>query len=115
MADTGQSARKILQKIELIAVVDSEIRINLPDEYSINFPQPLLGLIQKTVDCVFVFFRVVQASIPDQNLHLQEDMLRPFQIGPLVLGAVISKSHPPISTPRLEPVKPPASLRGTIG
>ena len=87
----------------------------MPDEHSIHFPQTLLSLVQKSVDSIFGFHRVVQASIPDENLHLQKNMLCPFEIRTFVLGAVVSQAHPPIRSPGLQSVKPLGSLRRAVG
>ena len=114
MVETGQSARQILQKIELVAIIDSEIWIYMPDEYSIDFPQSLLRLVQEPVNRVLAFFRIVQASIPDKNLYLEKNMLCPFEIWPPILRIVISQAQSPLRTPRFESLKPAAGLGRTV-
>src|SRR5579863_2123340 len=110
LMQAGQSSWKILEQIELIAVIDAKIWINMPDQHGINLAHSLLRLVQKTVDGIDAFFRVIETPVPDQHLHLQENMLSPFQIGACIFCALVAQAGPAFGAPCLEPVPPFVSL-----
>ena len=90
MMQARDSSGEILQQFELITIVDAEIGIDMPDQNRIDLTETLLGLVQKTVNGVFTSVRVVETAIPDENLHLQENVLRPLEIGAFILSVLVS-------------------------
>ena len=94
-----ESAREIQQKIELIAIVHTEVGINVPDQNRINRADTALGVGKKTVHGVFAGLGVIKSPVPDQQLHLRENVLGPSQVGPLIFSAVVSQAGEAIGTP----------------
>src|SRR5262250_150854 len=68
---------KVAQQIELISIVSTEVRVDVPDEHSVDWADPALGVGQEALDGVFPFLRIVEAAVPDQQLNLGKDALRP--------------------------------------
>jgi len=85
---SSDAAGKIAQHIKLISIVNTKIWINMPDENGIDRADPAFGLGQEAIDGVLALVRIVKTAVPDQQLHLGENVLRPHQFGPVVLRAV---------------------------
>src|SRR5579885_282038 len=88
LAQAGNSAGQVAQEIKLIAIVNAEVGIDMPDQNGVNRADTAFGVGEKAIDGVLALFRIVEAAIPDKQLHLRKDMLRPFEVRALVLGRV---------------------------
>ena len=112
LANTRNPAGKIAQHIKLIAVVDAKVGINVPDENSVNRADATLGFGEETTDSVFAFFRIVETSVPNEQLYLGKDVRGPLEIGTSVLRVVVAQKRLAIIAPRLERFAPCRRVRG---
>ena len=111
LAKRRDAARQVAQEIELIAIVHPEIGIDVPDEDRIYGADAALRLSQESVNRVFAFLRIVKAAVPNEQLHLREDMLSPLQLWAIELRAVVAKANVAVVSPCLEPLQPCGSVR----
>ena len=111
-AHAGDATGEIAQHIKLIAVVNSEVGIDMPDQNRVDGSNAALGFGKKTVDSVLALLGIVETAIPNEKLHLRKDALRPLQVGAVVLGAVVAQQRAAIPAPGLQTFEP-AWLIGT--
>ena len=82
------AAGQIAEHVELIAAVDADIGISVPDEHAVDSAIPLLKVLQITVDGVLPGLRVVEIAVVHHHLRLHKTRLRPQERG-IVVGAVV--------------------------
>jgi hypothetical protein len=110
LAKRWDAAGQVAQEVELAAIVHPQIGIDMPDEDRVYGSDAALGLGQESVNRVFTFLGIVEAAVPNQQLHLGEDMLSPLQLWTVVLRAVVAKANAAVVSPRFEPVEPGGSI-----
>ena len=76
--------------VELAAVIDPDVRIGVPHEYGVDSTEPFLEVIQVAIDGVFVSGRIVEVPVFHHHLRLHIAALRPLELWPRVLVAVIA-------------------------
>jgi len=109
--EAGDTAGKITEEIELIAVVGADVGIDVPDEDGIDGAEARFGFVEKTIDGVFVLVGIVEAAVPDEELDLREDVLRPFEFGARVLRVTVAKQRAAAVAPGAKTFEP-LRLRG---
>src|ERR1700682_5016009 len=106
LPDRGDPAGQIAQKVELVAIVHSQVGINGPDQDGIDRADPAFRVSEKPVNRIFAGFRIVKTSVPDEKLYLGDDLLGPCQFGTLVLRAIVAQTDEAFSSPHLQAVAP---------
>ena len=64
------SSRQIAQQVELVAIVNPQVGVNMPNENGINRTNAIFGFAQKAIDCVLALLRIIKAAVPNEQLHL---------------------------------------------
>ena len=105
-------ARKIAQHIKLISIVNAKVRIYMPDKNGIDRTDAALSFREEPVNGVLPRLRIVKAAIPDKQLHLREDALRPLQIRAIILSAVEAKKGAAFAPPCFQSLQPTVLLGG---
>src|SRR5947209_9691563 len=106
LMNRGNAAREIAQQIELIAVVNAEVGIDVPNQDGIDRTNATFRVVQKTVHRVFACFGVVKRAIPDERLDLGENLLGPGEFRPLVFGIIVVETDQLAGTPRFKALEP---------
>jgi hypothetical protein len=102
----GNSAGHVANQVELIAVVRADVGIERPDQDGVDGAEASLDIREKPVDRVSILVRIEERAVPDQHLDLRIDVLRPRQLGPRVLRAIVAQSLEPFLAPRFH-FRPP--------
>src|SRR5437016_6081227 len=92
LTNRGNAAREIAQQIELIAIINAEVGIDVPNQDGIDRTNATFRVVQKTVHRVFARFGVIKGAIPDEQLDLGENLLGPSQLWPFVLGIIVAET-----------------------
>ena len=66
----GDSAGEIAQKIELVAIVNADVGINMPQQHDVNRADAFFCFGEEFVDGVFTLFGIVDGAVPHQQLNL---------------------------------------------
>jgi hypothetical protein len=106
LAKRRDAAWHVAQKVELVSVIHTKIWVHVPDQHGIDGANAAFGVAKKAFNSVFTFFRIVKRAIPDEHLHLGEDMLRPLKLGSLVLRAVVTQAGEALRAPGLQSAQP---------
>src|SRR5213594_1960868 len=114
LTNRGNAAREIAQQIELIAVVNAEVGIEVPNQDGIDRTNATFRVVQKTVHRVYACFGVVKRAIPDERLDLGENLLGPGQLWPLVLGIIVAETDQLAGTPRFKAREPRSRIRRAL-
>ena len=102
----GQAARKIAQKIELIAIIQPDVGVDVPEQNSINRAEAAFGFREEFFGRVLASFRVVDRAVPHKKLDLGEDALGPCKTRICVVGFVHAQLRPALLAPRLHARQP---------
>ncbi len=70
--ESGEAAGEIAEEIELIAVVDAEVGIDVPEEDGVDGAEAALGFGEEFFGRVLAGFRVVDGAVPNEELDLGE-------------------------------------------
>src|SRR5947209_6803584 len=82
----------------------------MPDEHGVDGADSAFSFREKFFNRVLVSFGIVEAAVPNQHLHLRENVSCPFEFRTLVLRARIAQQGSPIVSPFLNTFEP--SRRG---
>src|SRR5690349_19701258 len=66
LAKRRNPTRQIAQEVKLIAIIYTDVRINMPDQHCVDRANAVFSLSQKFVNRVFALVRIVETSIPDE-------------------------------------------------
>src|SRR6266550_5026796 len=102
LTNRGNAAREIAQQIELIAIINAEVGIDVPNQDGIDRTNATFRVVQKTVHRVFARFGVIKGAIPDEHLDLGENLLGPGEFRPLVFGIIVVETDQLAGTPRFK-------------
>jgi hypothetical protein len=113
VANAGDSAWQVANKVELVAVVYAKIGIERPDEDGVDAAEASFDVCEKPINRVLILVRIEECAIPDQQLDLRIHVLRPSKLGPLVLRVPVTQTLQPFLSPRFH-FRPPGFRRGGI-
>ena len=114
--DPRDAAGHIAEAIELVAVVDADVRVYRPDEHSVDPAVALLQIVKVSIHGVSSRHRIVEVAVLHHHLRLDETALRPLQFGAIILGAGILHSAQALLFPmaqRRQPRGPGRRARGS--
>ena len=94
-----ESPGHVLEHVELVAIVDAEVRVRRPDQYRVDATVAALEVVEVAVDRVATGARVVERAIMDHHLRLDERRLRPGERGVGVPRAVMAGADAPLVAP----------------
>src|ERR1700722_2810496 len=106
LAECRNASWKITKQVELVATIDSKVRIDVPNQYRVDGSDAAFSLVQEPVNCVLGVLKIVEIAVPDQELDLRKNVLRPLQLRPLELAAIVANASAAIRSPRLQLFKP---------
>src|SRR5947199_6256659 len=75
LTNRGNAAREIAQQIELIAIINAEVGIDVPNQDGIDRTNATFRVVKKTVHRVFACLGVVKRAISDARLDCVEKLL----------------------------------------
>ena len=96
----------VVEQVELVAVVDANVRINRPDEHRIDAAVALVEIVQIAVDGVARANRIVEVAVLDHHLRLDKTALRPLQFRAIVFGAVVADAGEALGPPLFDVGQP---------
>ena len=106
------AAGKIAQEVELIAIVDADVGINVPEKDNVDGADTFFSFTEKFVDGVLVGPGIVERTVPHEKLHLGKGFAYPCEFRPRVFGAIISQTLKTVGTPGLQIGAPRIVCRG---
>ena len=87
---TGNASRHGINHVELIAVVDTHVRIGRPNQHRVNSSVSGLQIVEISIHRVLPGDRVIEIAVLHHHLRLNEAALSPLQGRNLVARAVVS-------------------------
>src|SRR5208337_1131680 len=78
----------------------------VPNQNRVNPAVALLEVVQITVYCIFAGDGIVEVPLLDHHLRLNEAGLRPLQLRPPILGAVVTHANQALASPVADVVEP---------
>ena len=99
--------------IVLIAIVDTDVGVRLPDQHAVDPSVAALQVIEITVHAVLACAGVVKVPVVNHHLRLNEARLCPLELWPIVLRAVVTDADPPLHAPVLHVRKPFLKICGS--
>src|ERR1039457_4353677 len=89
LAYTVDTAGHGFDHLQLIAIIDSHVRVGGPNQHSIDAAVAFVQVVEITVDRVAAGDRVVDIAIVDHHLRLYETGLRPLKRRHLVARGIV--------------------------
>ena len=84
----------------------------MPDEDGVDGADAAFGFREETVDGVLGLFGIVERTVPDEQLHLGKDVLRPLQLWPVILRAVVAQMGQAVGPPGFQSSTPTLGVVG---
>ena len=106
-----RAARHVHQQVVLVAVVNADVRVGVPDENGINSPVALFEIVEVAVHGEAACHWVVESAILDHHLRLDEARLSPLELGAVIFNAVVAHADQMFEAPMLEVGQPFAADR----
>jgi len=112
--ESGETAGEIAEEIELVAIVDAKIGIDVPEEDGVDGAEAALGFGEEFFGRVLAGFGVVEGAVPDEELDLGDGALGPGEIGIAVVGIVEAELGASFAAPGLHSGEPGGEF-GRVG
>src|SRR5580658_9823692 len=106
LAQGWDPARQIASQVPLIAVVDSYIRINRPDQHAIHTAVALVDIAQVAIDRILSGGRIVEIALLGHHLRLNKIALRPEEFGAPVFDIVVAHADEALAPPLAQVAEP---------
>jgi hypothetical protein len=106
LPESRNTARHIAREVVLIAIIDTDVRINRPDQDAVDAAIAFFKIFEVVVNGVFARHRIVKETILDHHLRLEEIALRPRELGPRILLAAIAGTNQPLIAPVADVAQP---------
>ena len=90
----------------MVAVVDADVGVDVPEEDGINGTEAALGFSEEFFGRVAAGFWIVEGAVPDEKLDLGEGALGPGEIGIGVVGIVEAELRAAFLAPGFEACEP---------
>jgi len=89
-AQAVKAPRQIMREIGLIAIIDTDVRIDVPDQHAIDATKARFQIIEVAINGVLACRRIVKETIFDHHLRMHEITLCPSQFRAAVVDVVIA-------------------------
>src|ERR1039458_3853224 len=109
----GDPSRHGTDHIELVSVVDAHVRIRRPNQYRVNSSVARMQIVEIAIDRVLPGNRIIEITILNHHLRLNEAALSPLKGRNLVASAFLSVSDSSSRPPVCDVVQP--GLMGFAG
>ena len=96
---SGQPARKIRGHVELVAIVDADVRIDIPEQDAVQPAEALLQIVQVAIHGVATGHRIIEIAVLHHHLRMHEVALRPLQFRAAVVGVVVADAGQVLAAP----------------
>jgi hypothetical protein len=106
LLQAGQPAWQVRSQRSLVAVIDPNVRVNIPEQHAIDPAEAALEIIEISIDGIFPSGRVVEIPVFDHHLGVYEVALRPFELGSLVVYPVVTHPDEMLMAPLAEITHP---------
>jgi hypothetical protein len=104
----GDAAGHVSNQIVLVAIVDAEVRIAVPEEHGVDAAETPLEIVEEAVDFVPARFGIVERSVVNHEKVLDDRAVRPGELGTRVLEVVVACADQPLA-PKVAQVREPPS------
>ena len=110
-----EAAGQVVGEIDLVAVVDADVRIDVPEQHAVDAAEARVEVVEIAVDGVLGALDVVEIAVLDHRLHVDEVALRPREFGPSIGRVVVADAHEVFLAPlaqTLDPIRGDALVDG---
>src|SRR6266849_102996 len=90
---------QIPEQVVLVATVDSDIRIGVPNEHAIDATVAQLQIVQIAIDSVLERCGIKEEEVVNHHLRLDKARLRPLEFRTVIFGAKIASADPAFHAP----------------
>ena len=102
-------------EVELVAIVDPDHRIRLPEDDPVEAAEVSRGLVEESLGRESARRMVVEQLVPEPGERDREAALRPGELGPAVLAVVVRDSRGGLRPPASQSVAPRGPIGGIVG
>jgi len=94
-----EAAGQVMRQVELVAVVDADVGVDVPDQHRIEATEAPLEIVEVAIDRVLARPDVEEVTVLDHHLRVHEVALRPLQFRAPVVGVVVTDAHQVFAAP----------------
>ena len=100
------AAGQVVRQIELVAIVDADVRINIPEQHAVDSAVATLQIVEIAIHGVAACDRIVEVAVFHHQQGMHEIALRPLQFGTAIDRIVVAETQQMLAPPFAKPLNP---------
>ena len=110
-AQPGEAARQIVREVELVAIVDADVRVDVPEQHAVDAAVAALQIVEVTLHGVAARDRIVEVAVLDHHQRVHEIALRPLQPRVAIQRVVVAEPDQVLVAPLAQAADPVVAVR----